>query len=75
MALVVAERGLEDWRDGAEEVADAGHGLQPHCGDEDEPSVGGEGPEPVGEHPHRSGQACLLMLVLGELEGGRPRSR
>ena len=47
LALVVAQRGLDDRRDAAEEVPDAGHGLQPHCGDEHQPPVRGEGPQPV----------------------------
>jgi hypothetical protein len=56
LALVVAQRGLDDRRDGAKEVPDAGHGLQPHCGDEHQPPVRREGPQSVPERPHRTGR-------------------
>ena len=62
LALVVAEGVLDDRRDGAEEVADAGHGLQPHCGHEDEPSVHREGPQPLLDRPHRSFFALCFLI-------------
>ena len=52
LPLVVPEAGLEHWRDGAEEVADAGHGLHPHCSHQHQPSVPAEGPQPLRELPH-----------------------
>jgi len=75
LALVVPEGRLDHRRDGAEEVADAGHGLQPHCGDEHQPPVRGEGAQPVPELPHRAGRGITSKdRILGPELGSGPLS-
>ena len=59
LPLVVPEGGLEHRRDGAEEVPDAGHGLHPHCRHEHQPSVPGEGPQPLRQLPHGEMEPCV----------------